>query len=378
MGRFGKRDDLVVHPLEPFNAETGLQSLTVRHPHRCVLRSWSRRRARDRPRGLAPGVHGMVEPELSLSLETLREAFRERTVTATLQCAGNRRAGLVAIRDIPGEAPWGPGATGTATWTGVALGDVLALAGRSTTRPTWGSRERTSVRRQSPYSCSEARSRSIRPAIGGAARLGDERRAARTRTRRPASSGRAGLYRRAQRQVARARRAAPRAVARATTSTSSTGSCPRTEPRDRASGCRSAWWRSTPTSSPRATARPSRPAGRDARLCVRGRGPVRRTRRRLGRRRRELDPGRPAEDLGRWAWRQWRIMLDLAPGEHELPFAPGTPPRPPSPRTRPRSGTPRATSTTPVRGSAYARSQPEHPTAVNPPIEGSISGRWSG
>jgi sulfite oxidase len=69
-----------------------------------------------------------VQRELSLSLETLREAFRERTVTATLQCAGNRRAGLVAIRDIPGEAPWGPGATGTATWTGVALADVLALA----------------------------------------------------------------------------------------------------------------------------------------------------------------------------------------------------------------------------------------------------------
>jgi sulfite oxidase len=74
-------------------------------------------------------VHGLVEQELDLSLEALREAFREREVTATLQCAGNRRAGLMAIRDIPGEAPWGPGATGTATWTGVALADVLALAG---------------------------------------------------------------------------------------------------------------------------------------------------------------------------------------------------------------------------------------------------------
>jgi sulfite oxidase len=73
-------------------------------------------------------VHGAVERELDLSLVTLHEAFREREVTATLQCAGNRRAGLIAIRDIPGEAPWGPGATGTATWTGVALADVLALA----------------------------------------------------------------------------------------------------------------------------------------------------------------------------------------------------------------------------------------------------------
>ena len=74
-------------------------------------------------------VNGAVDRELVLSLETLREALREREVTATLQCAGNRRAGLIAVRDIPGEAPWVPGATGTAKWTGVALGDVLALAG---------------------------------------------------------------------------------------------------------------------------------------------------------------------------------------------------------------------------------------------------------
>ena len=77
-------------------------------------------------------VHGLVERELDLSLATLRDAFTVHEVTATLQCAGNRRAGLIAIRDIPGEAPWGPGATGTATWTGVALADVLALAG-----PRW-------------------------------------------------------------------------------------------------------------------------------------------------------------------------------------------------------------------------------------------------
>jgi sulfite oxidase len=47
-------------------------------------------------------------------------------VVATLQCAGTRRAGLIAVRDIPGEAPWGSGATGTASWRGVALADVLA------------------------------------------------------------------------------------------------------------------------------------------------------------------------------------------------------------------------------------------------------------
>ena len=131
MLRYGKRDDMIVYEQEPFNAETALGPLIERpltatdafyvRSHGAVPESDpSRWRLR---------VDGAVERQLSLSLETLHEAFRERHVTATLQCAGNRRAGLIAIRDVPGEAPWDPGATGTATWTGVALGDVLALAG---------------------------------------------------------------------------------------------------------------------------------------------------------------------------------------------------------------------------------------------------------
>ena len=109
-------------------------------------------------------VHGLVERELDLSLATLRDAFTVHEVTATLQCAGNRRAGLIAIRDIPGEAPWGPGATGTATWTGVALADVLALAGPRWEAATSASQAPTSARRRSPLSASVARSRSIRRA----------------------------------------------------------------------------------------------------------------------------------------------------------------------------------------------------------------------
>ena len=130
-GRYGKRPDLIVHEREPFNAETGLAALGEG-----PLTATDAFYVRDHgpvPK-LDPGawrlrVRGLVERELELSLDALREACRERTVTATLQCAGNRRAGLMAVRDIPGEAPWGPGATGTATWTGVVLGDVLALAG---------------------------------------------------------------------------------------------------------------------------------------------------------------------------------------------------------------------------------------------------------
>jgi sulfite oxidase len=125
---FGKRADLIVHEQDPFNAETSRELLmsSVTATDAFYVRG----------HGSVPEVAaatwrlrigGLVERTLDLSLERLQEAFAQRTVTATLQCAGNRRAGLVAVRDIPGQAPWGPGATGTATWTGVALADVLAL-----------------------------------------------------------------------------------------------------------------------------------------------------------------------------------------------------------------------------------------------------------
>ena len=130
MGRYGKRADMVVHEEEPFNAETSAAAL-AESPVTATDAFYVRGHAAV-PEIDAAGwrlhVQGLVERELDLSLDTLREAFAERDVTATLQCAGNRRAGLISIRDLPGEEPWGPGATGTATWSGVALSEVLALA----------------------------------------------------------------------------------------------------------------------------------------------------------------------------------------------------------------------------------------------------------
>jgi sulfite oxidase len=130
MRRYGKRADLVVHTEQPFNAETGPAALAegaLTATDAFYVRGHGPVPEFD-PAAWRLHVDGLVERQLELSLATLREAFREREVCATLQCAGNRRAGLVAIRDIPGEAPWGPGATGTATWTGVALADVLEIA----------------------------------------------------------------------------------------------------------------------------------------------------------------------------------------------------------------------------------------------------------
>ena len=131
VSRYGKRADLIVHEEAPFNAETRRAALAegpLTATEAFYVRGHGPVPEID-PAAWRLRVDGLVQRELSLSLETLREAFREREVIATLQCAGNRRAGLMAIRGIPGEAPWGPGATGTATWTGAALADVLALAG---------------------------------------------------------------------------------------------------------------------------------------------------------------------------------------------------------------------------------------------------------
>lgn len=74
-------------------------------------------------------VEGLVERSLELSVRDLRQRFGAREVEATLQCAGNRREGLMKVRPIPEETPWGAGAISNAAWTGVPLGDVLRASG---------------------------------------------------------------------------------------------------------------------------------------------------------------------------------------------------------------------------------------------------------
>ncbi|HVS03036.1 MAG TPA: sulfite oxidase [Thermoanaerobaculia bacterium] len=74
-------------------------------------------------------VEGMVERPLRLRLPDLQAMFPTVEVTATLQCAGNRRDELVRVAAIPGEVPWGGSALGTAVWRGTPLAEVLRGAG---------------------------------------------------------------------------------------------------------------------------------------------------------------------------------------------------------------------------------------------------------
>lgn len=66
--------------------------------------------------------------EVSYSLQDLKTKFVQHTVTATIQCAGNRREELAQVKKVKGIS-WTGGAIGNARWTGPRLRDVLADAG---------------------------------------------------------------------------------------------------------------------------------------------------------------------------------------------------------------------------------------------------------
>ncbi len=70
-------------------------------------------------------VSGCVDRPLALSLDELNE-MPQRTVLATLECAGNGRSFLTPR--VAG-VPWGAGAVAHAEWSGVPLRNVLEAAG---------------------------------------------------------------------------------------------------------------------------------------------------------------------------------------------------------------------------------------------------------
>lgn len=127
----GKRGGMIVHGRTPLNAESPRAAL-AEGPITARDAFYVRNHGPvpETPGGARLRIGGLVARTLVLSLdEVVGRTADRREVTATLQCAGNRRDGLMAVRDIPGEAPWGPGATGTARWTGVPLVTLLAEAG---------------------------------------------------------------------------------------------------------------------------------------------------------------------------------------------------------------------------------------------------------
>jgi sulfite oxidase len=121
---------LVVWSEEPLNAETPVELLhasQVTPNELFFVRNHGRIPEVD-PDAYRLTVRGLVAEPLTLSLKDLRQQFERVALDAVVSCAGNRRSELAAIAPIPGQAPWGPGATGNARWRGVRLRDVLQAA----------------------------------------------------------------------------------------------------------------------------------------------------------------------------------------------------------------------------------------------------------
>ena len=127
---FRKHPELIVHGGSPFNAEPPMPALRATYltPQDLFY---------VRSHGTIPkldaashrvAVGGRVAHALNLSLADVKTRFAPRTVRAVMQCAGNRRADLRAVRPVKGD-PWAGGAIGCADWTGTSLVEILDAAG---------------------------------------------------------------------------------------------------------------------------------------------------------------------------------------------------------------------------------------------------------
>lgn len=135
---------LHINNLKPFNAEPPPEILTESYITPSVL--FFKRNHLPVPHvdpasyKLQIEIHGPNDKRggggLSLSLDDLKSKFPKHTVTATIQCAGNRRSDMHKTKQVKG-LNWGIGAIGNATWSGVKLRDVLLAAGYTLDDAKW-------------------------------------------------------------------------------------------------------------------------------------------------------------------------------------------------------------------------------------------------
>ncbi|XP_043704206.1 sulfite oxidase isoform X2 [Telopea speciosissima] len=72
-------------------------------------------------------IFGLIKNPKELSMADIRK-LPKYNVTATLQCAGNRRTAMSNVRKVKGVG-WDVAAIGNAVWGGARLADVLELVG---------------------------------------------------------------------------------------------------------------------------------------------------------------------------------------------------------------------------------------------------------
>ena len=118
--------DLVVVKAQPFNAETPPDALLemITPIQNFYVRSHLPQPDVD-PNEWRLTIEGAGGHLRAYDLDDLR-ALPARTITATMECAGNDRIGLAPL---PKGEPWGTGAVSTGVWRGVSLSTVLEQLG---------------------------------------------------------------------------------------------------------------------------------------------------------------------------------------------------------------------------------------------------------
>ncbi|KAL9004680.1 MAG: hypothetical protein Q9188_002515 [Gyalolechia gomerana] len=126
-----KRDDrLIVHSARPFNAETpgeGLNPFITPDDLFYVRQHMWVPEVDEAKHNLVIELADGEEKEYTL--DDIKRKFREVTVTATLQCSGNRRKHMTEEARSTNGLQWEGGAISNAEWTGVRLRDILKDAG---------------------------------------------------------------------------------------------------------------------------------------------------------------------------------------------------------------------------------------------------------
>ncbi|XP_061471465.1 sulfite oxidase, mitochondrial [Rhineura floridana] len=121
---------LRVNTLKPFNAEPPAELISENYltPNQLFFKRNHLPVPTVDPAAYRLHIQGPRGRTLSLSLQDLKRDFPKYEVTATLQCAGNRRAEMNAIKNT-NRLGWGVGAISNALWGGARLRDVLVQAG---------------------------------------------------------------------------------------------------------------------------------------------------------------------------------------------------------------------------------------------------------
>ncbi|XP_066564281.1 sulfite oxidase, mitochondrial [Amia ocellicauda] len=121
---------LRVNSLKPYNAEPPTEILSENYitPSAFFFKRNHLPVPKVDPKAYRLEIHGLPCGPVSLSLEDLKTKFPKHTVTATLQCAGNRRSEMNQVKVVKG-LNWGIAAISNANWGGALLRDVLMHVG---------------------------------------------------------------------------------------------------------------------------------------------------------------------------------------------------------------------------------------------------------